>query len=500
MVFQKIQILKKQIKHLQKKKILVLINESFEKMILGKNTSLAYILSCVDLSCDVHIHNFSAVSKILSKNSNPKIPVIHLNKNKNLCDELVKKFKELNQKIIGEKIKTTNCEIAEILSAKKIKLADLKSDIFLSEIEFVIQRLEPMKEPFPPQGAENLDKILEKIKNKFPQKFIFNCPINLHDKEIPQEINHLLKTEISTPTTEFNFNDEAVSTLVLATRTMSKKYRDLFPQKISAKIVLKPKNSAQSLGVFAVEFSDDKEVSDLEIIKKTSVKNLQKNQIYKIKSDISDKDLTKIVKILCYVQSLKSKGLASNEDILIEKISDEEILKTAKNLYDAVLVQPFLEGIRFGDVRVNLAKDENNKFYLAGCVFRKNNRNKHGSNFTTGFTSGAADARPISNLTKSEQNDLSKKISEILKVLNETPLQKKYQNSTELGLDFILSGDRENIFLGEINHNCPALLPIAEVVKKLSDKESDYDGGLALTKLAILQIMMLQENGSGGGN
>ena len=70
-----------------------------------------------------------------------------------------------------------------------------------------------------------------------------------------------------------------------------------------------------------------------------------------------------------------------------------------------------------------------------------------------------------------------------LKIRNKlSELKEKYRNCTELGADFLLAGDQKNVFLNEINHHCPALIPLVEAAQK-SDK---YDGGLGLVKEVVL--------------
>src|SRR3989338_5080923 len=77
-------------------KILVLVNEDFESMLLGKNTTLAYILAAVDLGYDVFVYKISVDGESLD--SRTIIKSLQLNKDN--AAQLVKKYKEENQKIV----------------------------------------------------------------------------------------------------------------------------------------------------------------------------------------------------------------------------------------------------------------------------------------------------------------------------------------------------------------------------------------------------------------
>lgn len=449
--------------------ILIIINEPFSEMDLGRNTTLAYILSCVALGHKVFIFNLG--------NSLPKIalPVFDLTSNQALCAALVKNFQICNQeimrcaaeqnlkKLLNLKVK----KVAEFLP-EKIELKSLK----LSEVDFVVQRLEPMKAPFPPAGKKNINHILTQLRKLFP-KHVFNCPINLGDKEIPQEINQILQEKISTPTAEFELGEEFFA----AAKSMSREYQKIYNSK-DAKLVFKPKNSAQSLGVFAVEFV--KNGLDLAAIKSQKINEMRATQNHKIKNNLNEKELQKIIEILCYVQNAKG-------DKVLQDVALMQISKTAKALYnDKILVQPFLQGVELGDIRVNISKNARGDFYVAGQTFRKSLR-KDDENFTTAFSTGGAAAQPIDLLQKSEIKNLFSKTAKILKILN-GELREKYCNAIELGADFILVGDGKNIFLGEINHHCQGLVPLSEAV----GKSEFYEGGLSLTSRAVKDAIKLQ--------
>ena len=483
-------------------KILAIINESFANMALGRNTSLAYILSSVKLGHEVYIYN---LEKDLPKNRNSSILALHLTSNSKLCQALVKNYEQRNleimqcvekkdlQKLHQLKIQRVSDLVctdpilrsnkSSSLSAKLETLSprlhdgihtQAKTTLKLNEIDFIIQRLEPMKSPFPPAGKKDVNETLKKLKKLFP-KFIFNCPINLGDKETPQKINRILKEKIATPTAEFSIDDEAVANQV---KSMSAEYKKLY-KKTFAKLVFKPKDSAQSLGVFAVEFCENG--LDFLSLKNQKITELHSMQLYKIKNNLNEKELKKIIEILCYVQNFKS-------DKSLRELTRAQILKNAKKLYHGkILVQPFLEGVKSGDIRTNFLKDKKGNFYVAGSTFRKSLRLED-KNFTTAYSTGGATSQPIEILEKEEIKNLKKKIKMILDVLN-GDLKEKYKNVIELGADFILVGDSKNIFLGELNHHCQALIPVSEAMARAVDEKAKYGFGLEFTTKGLVDAM-----------
>ena len=517
-------------------KILAIINECFSNMALGRNTSLAYILSSVKLGHEVYIYN---LKKDLPKSRNSSILVLHLTNKNKLCETLIKNYEQRNLEImecvekkdlkklhqlkiqrvsdlvcieptlprddnvfsvirrnkassLSAKLETLSPTKLETLSPTKLetlsptKLETLsprlhdgvhtqaKTTLKLNEVNFVIQRLEPMKSPFPPAGKKDVNETLKELKKLFP-KFIFNCPINLGDKETPQKINRILKEKIATPTGEFSIDDKTVANQI---KSMSAEYKKLY-KKTFAKLVFKPKDSAQSLGVFAVEFCENG--LDLLSLKNQEISQLHSIQLYKIKNNLNEKELKKIIEILCYVQNFKS------DKSLIE-LTRAQILKNAKKLYHGkILVQPFLEGVKSGDIRTNFLKDKKGNFYVAGSTFRKSLRLED-KNFTTTYSTGGATSQPIEVLQKEEIKNLKKKIKMILDVLNGN-LKEKYENVIELGADFILVGDSKNIFLGELNHHCQALLPVSEAMERAVDDKVKYGFGLGFTTKGLVDAM-----------
>lgn len=522
---------------------LIIINEPIGEMVLGKNSTLAYIAASLEISersgGKVYVYNLQTDFE----NSLTEISVLELSKDQKICHDLVKNFKKENQQIVnlaafGHFSLNKNRQFSEIVPDG---FDTLKITIKPSEIDLIIQRIEPMKWPFPPVGDRNVDDILKTFRALFPKK-IFNCPIDLNDKETPQIINRLLCKKklppIAIPTQKFRLDENYFTSLVAAINAAKNEYRLLFPQSSSQKIVIKPQNSAQSLGVFAIEFSEFG--FDLKNFEQEKISTLADRQIYQVKSDISAKELAKIVEILCFIQSAKadkktaataflknslletvpsqnkkdfhridSKFSASfspmrepqptlqedaqlsNEGI-IANFCEKKILTKARNLFnDEILVQPFLEGVKKGDVRVNILKDENDDFYHAGSVFRSSNHQKDEQGFTTGYSSGGSSIRPINDLEKLEQEDLQKNLTICLGFLN-NELRYNYRHSLELGIDFICVGNGQ-VFLGEINHHCQGLIPLSEAMKKFSadkmQKKDNYDGGLGLVKNAILSVI-----------
>ncbi len=229
------------------------------------------------------------------------------------------------------------------------------------------------------------------------------------------------------------------------------------------------------------------------LLKAIETKNLIPYTSFKIKASCGLEELTKIVKILCYVQYLKTipnflKGQ------YFQVMSYSEIMHNANLLYgDKILIQPFLEGVALGDIRINLAKNNAGNFEIVGSVFRKNINND--DNFTTGITAGHARAVRVEEVvTQEEAKNLKSKINFILEKLN-NELKDKYKNSLELGCDFLLKGDKKTVYLGEVNHYCPALAPLSEALQNKALKHSfydeiggvkiNYDGGLAVAKYVL---------------
>lgn len=479
------------------KKVLVIINEDLAQMLLGRNTTLSYICAAIDLGHEVYIYNLD--EDLIAVNLNARIKVIHLNQ-KNSAN-LVAAYQKENQKL--KNLIDHQAPLKDFLSLSRLKVADVINTklpiekLKLSEVNLIIQRLEPMKSPFPPHGQANIDQILKKLKKLFPH-LIFNCPINKKDKELPLILDRIYRGKnkvLATPTKKSALDD---SKLVDKINNIAQVYSKIFNKSSSKKVVLKPNNSAQGLGVFAIELVENG--LNLNAIKRLSIKDLLAMQIYQLNDDLSAEDLKKVVVMLCYVQSIKS-GSFANLDQKIAAINYQKALKIAGNLYnDKILIQPFLEGIKFGDIRINLAKNNHNNFVVVGATLRRSVADDQ--NFTTSLTLGGSVGQSISSLKdifgqKIAQKiiiDLIKKINLIIKTINKEPLKKSYQNCTEMGVDFILTGDDKTVMFGEANHHCQAVIPQAEALMGQDAKfyqlikagmPKKYDGGIAVTKQII---------------
>lgn len=432
------------------KKVLIILNDLMQDMYVGKNSNLAYICACLDLGFEVFIYVLPENNLFPDKVSTFKINDV----------DLVKSYKKYNSDL--EK----NIKLQELISIFT------KKEINLNEVDLVIQRLEPMKSPFPPHGKENINQIFKLIQKKFPNKII-NLPINLSDKGIIFAIDEIItkkgEKKIGIETKEFSASD------------------DIFPE-IYQKTVIKPKDLAQSIGVFALEKKQNG--FDLEKLKNELIANLINVQIYQIKDDLEESELKEIILILLALQALRNNKILQKKYQKFSEIGKDELTKIVNNLYDKILLQPFLEGVKFGDIRTLFLKDSQNKFYIIGNVFRQNARINDDRNFTTSYSTGAAKAVRIEELNLAQQKNLFEKSQKLLEILN-NDLAEKYKNSLELGADFILVDDK-TVLLGEINHTCIALLPIFEALYK---EDKNYDGGLFYIKKAILDVVVRQENG-----
>lgn len=503
-------------------KILVLVNEDFEKMVLGKNTTLAYILAAVGLRHDVLVYKISDKIPGLRE----KVNVFHLNNSNAL--RLVEKYKIENRKIVdgllGYENQGTNSGLREFLVEEfcaEEKISLLQKQILLSEINFVIQRLEPMKSPFPPVGEVSIGDFLSQFKKLFPDNFIFNFPVNSYaDKELPLVLAQNY-SDLATPTAiSFHGDLELPQKL----QNIALKYSEIFSaasinsskqdkifsyagqknmlqqgEGAKQKIVLKPDDSAQALGVFAVEIKNDG--LNLAQLKTKTVAELMDMQLYEINLGEDARDANEIIDILCFVQFAKTKQLLDSR--IIASIAKTEIADAIHSLYGKkILLQPFLEGVRLGDIRINLAKMSDGNFKVVGAVFRKSLSYVE-KNFTTCLTTGASRAQAVAdNLSAAEEKNLTQKIQFILQQLNhDEALKAKYREVTELGCDFLIVGNSQDVYWGEANHYCPALIPFSESLEKakktnfynkINGLQVDYDGGLAIISEIINQQLALQ--------
>ncbi len=439
-------------------------------MSVGCNSSLAGVLALIDLNFEVLIFDISDEKSVKENKS------IFLNKDN--CANLIATYKEQNKKFSDHYYQNYNSYKFELRVKDFLQNLDYKETNF-SDIDFVYQRLEPMKEPFPPIGKISIDDYLKSFsENIFTKNKKYNLPINcFSDKELPMEIK---------------------GDLAIETQTSFVQDYDLFNkiQEIkSSKIVFKPDNSAQSAGVFAVEFLQDGAML-LENIINLNILDLTSTQLYKINKNQSKKDIIKILNILFFIQNIKARNVQGYgfDNSKIANLPDNLILKGAKSLYnDKILIQPFLQGVKIGDIRVNLLKIVD-KFKIAGMVMRRSFEKE--DNFTTGVGSGGSRAMRIKDVLNSDEiSDLCQKINLFISQIN-SALKEKYQNIYEIGLDFILLGDKKSVFLAEANHHCQALIPFVEALQEnlLSEYFSEdikidveYDGGLAVMKEFFIQ-------------
>ena len=93
-------------------------------------------------------------------------------------------------------------------------------------------------------------QVLSKLKTLLPNKKL-HLPIALNDKMLPLKLNEALGYEVATPTVITNLDDKNFKEKIALS---IKSYQKIYDSK-NEKIVIKPINSAQSLGVFAIKFS-----------------------------------------------------------------------------------------------------------------------------------------------------------------------------------------------------------------------------------------------------
>jgi hypothetical protein len=524
-------------------KSLVVINESLNQMVVGKNTTLAYILSLIEKGDEVFVCVLSADMKSLT-DCDEKITAIKLSDE--AAKHLISRYKSENKKysyfiksracfqttqgedrlftssrgsfdasyfkeifpdnrISGENFLSSSVQNSLQSEAKSLETGSKKNppekilveeivdknsmvlqQVSPKEIDFIIQRLEPMKPPFPPQGTEKIEDDFRCLKKLFP-KHIFNYPLECYsDKGLPLIIDERYKKifpqEFLATTTEISYYYD--NQLAKKIKLIIKKYQEIYSSD-ERKIVIKPDNSAQTLGVFSLVFVSGG--LDLKKIMSMRVADFLQAKKYRIKDDLQNDELEKIVKILCYVQFVKS--TATQYSQAISGIVEDEIFRGVNSLYGKkILIQPFLEGVKAGDIRASIIKSSDGNFVLAGFVFRKN-QSQNDENFTTSFMHGAVAESIESSLTRDEILDLAKKLSFVLEFLN-TDIKSKYENCIEIGCDFLLLGDGKTVLLGECNHHCQGLLPIVESINCDSDS---YDGGLGIVSIAIENAKKLQK-------
>lgn len=416
----------------------ILINEDPASMKLGINTTLLYALFCAT-EIDLEV-NFIRLDE------NPDFPnqIQNIYKiDKNFAQLLFKNYQDANQQIrhsayFLEKYDAPN--LGEVLKQNEIENFILKikdSDFIKKALKGVLlNRIEPMKPPFPPHGKNDINQFLKNLIAHFSN---VHAPINLSDKEFI--------SDLSAPTIEIktqNLIDFDKNIVAKAIKNSIDQYHQLYPHHSNSKIVLKPKDSAQSLGVLALEFVKNGEIN--------SVVQINPNQqIYKIDSGVLfDNDLlTNIIK-----KSLEAQIVFGNNIV---------------DLYgDTILAQPYLAGVEIGDFRAIIVKNNHDKFEYFGSVFRKKLQNSSISkNFTTCATSGQS----LPSQLGKYQKIIDEFAQKIVRYLNNH--ERKYQSVHFVGADIIAKDESvSELFLGEMNMHCPALISmvgenLTQVVEKI---------------------------------
>jgi len=494
---------------------LITINEPFEDMVVGRNGTLSYIVAALELGQDVYIHNLPknpTPSQAFPSDPNAQVPAIRITADSSWAKELVAAYKSENKEylavVVGELEKqkanpqypfgTELLKIAKQQVKHGRDLTQLQSvNIPLREVNFMVQRLEPMKAPFPPEGVEDFDVALTNMQSALPG-LVFSAPIGISDKEnlqINKDLKRLGREEIATPTTEFTLDGDFMA----AFEPMFAKSVEIF-EGSKPRIVLKPKDSAQSCGVCAIEL--DEAGHDLASLQKMTIEELS-HQAHKFKPGLAAAEMTQMAEILLYAQRIvtDSAQMAEVGRKTAGEISRDEIREKARELYNGqILAQPFLQGVKRGDIRANIIKDEKGNFVVDGYTYRASARKEGDHGFTTCYTTGAAVSAPIQFLSEKEQENLAKNTAILLELLN-GDYREKYRDVREIGVDFVPVGDKaQNVVLGEINHACPALGPISEVLKEAVRRinnpqvDSTYDGGINYAKKAIVAAMAQQRS------
>ena len=501
----------------------VAVSEDLANMRLGNNGSLAYILALHEKGYKVGIHHLPKSEGDLLENrkafpDDPNAAIQVFFPSSDELDSLVDSYKKYNEQIASEVNSKDSSELPKLLVGES-GLCDLNKpteSISLTGIDFFVNRVEPMAFPYPPKGTLSVTTTLADMKKAMPG-LVFNCPIyeidgnmvGLGDKDTPQKMNELpqsLGEEVSTPTAEFSLTGSNIAESVKA---MGEKYKDLFGVDKSPKVVVKPKDSAQSVGVFAMHFIPGG--LDLEALKEKRISQLISTQTYEISNEAldSESDIAKIVEILSFIQKVIN-DKETLKDSNITNIAEEEITAGAKAMYNRVedgetiegkiLVQPYLEGVKSGDIRVNILKNAQGDFEIASMTYRKSARNKQGGNFTTCYSTGGAKGVHASELPQKELENLNKAAAKIIGLLNDPEGKFKAQHNgvMEIGADFILAGVDDKVYLGELNYLCPALVPVGEALERgLEIKNGNaagiYDGGLGLVKKFISGMETMQE-------
>ena len=304
-------------------KTAILLNEDFLEMRLGLNSTLAYILGAVDLGNDVYLVDVRDEGKItLLKKEN--------------CQNLINSYKKENQNLL-------NPEVSAEKFVKDIEFNLQKVDFDINDCDFLVQRLDPTHAPFPPKGKADYHEFL---RDYFADKNIknqnFNYPIDCYlDKELPVKMN----LDIEVKSWISFVEDDLLIENILKAKDFSG----------NNKVVLKPDNSGQSMGVFAIEFV--KNGDNLADFSQYGAENLKNMQIYHISKSCDLNELHKIILFLLFCQSSKfSKKYQGKkyQDL------DEKEIKNLKSRIDKVSGYKGMVGknskIQIIGVRLNYTK------------------------------------------------------------------------------------------------------------------------------------------------
>ncbi len=407
--------------NMRNEKLVIINNEPVENMSVGLNSTLFYALISASQGKKVYFLDISKYHDIFDKTPNL------LALNQDIALQLLNQYKNENN-LIRHKAKQQQKHILSTVSQYFNIENLLKNIINKQEVEQIfkeatlLNRLEPIKKPFPPYGSENFLQFLIKLQQKFSN---IHCPINLSDKEY---INNLSTPTVSLKTKHLWQDQQQISD---AFSQVIANFKKLYPYLPNIKIVVKPKDSAQSIGVFSIEFTNQKETINI----LNTQQYLVNNHILQASPTLQANFLTNLLQKQCLQNN--------NQD------SQQEII----NFYgEEILLQPFLLGIEIGDFRTILLKNIQQQFYVAGTVFRQKITQPQ-----TGFTTCVTKGQSI--ITNADQylKKLQPFINQALQYLQEN--SQKYSNVHFMGLDFIAkTSDANAFFLGEMNMHCPALI------------------------------------------
>jgi len=370
-----------------KNSINILLNEEPMEMKFGINTTLLYILVAIECNKNVYLTMPDKTYQIKTAVAQKLIPLYKASNND--IRQQNSNQQNLQQILLQE----------QLLSPININTAFIPT----------LNRMEPMKSPFPPHGNTDTAVFLQQLAQKYPHT---QNQLGLSDKDIVPEL--------SIPTIQIN----DLQQLALTTMQASKIF--------GHHLVFKPKDSAQGVGVFKIEFTEQ--------IKQNSDQSYQLAQSLLHQQNILQQQLLN----LFYQQAKKNIEFGS--------LDSSNIFATIKRVYGKhILLQPFLPGIADGDFRLIFSK--NNDFVYDGAIFRQKNQQLNTA-FTTCATTGQS--LPTANIPQKYQKILEEFTAKYLAYLNSAKIKAKYAKIFIIGADVIISGGKA--YLGEQNLWCPALI------------------------------------------